>query len=118
MSGQKEIPTFSSTPGNRGFRKVGGGVIDAFYDGLASVDVNYDFVAKMDVDLEFSPRYLERLLEYFQRDPGLAAASGKVYRLERGRLIEEFMIDEMVAGQFNFTDERRSSKSVASFAKS
>ncbi len=87
---------------DRGFRKVGGGVIDAFYDGLASVDVNYDFVAKMDVDLEFSPRYLERLLEYFQRDSGLAAASGKVYRLERGRLIEEFMIDEMVAGQFKF----------------
>ena len=64
--------------------------------------MNYDSVANMDVDLEFSPRYLERLLEYFQRDSGLAAASGKVYRLERGRLIEEFMIDEMVAGQFKF----------------
>jgi glycosyltransferase involved in cell wall biosynthesis len=87
---------------DRGARKVGGGVIDAFYDGLAAVDIDYDFVAKMDVDLEFPPRYLERLLEYFRNDPRLAAASGKVFRLENGRLVEEYMIDEMVAGQFKF----------------
>jgi poly-beta-1,6-N-acetyl-D-glucosamine synthase len=85
---------------DRGFRKVGGGVIDAFYEGLASVDVPYDFVSKMDVDLEFSPRYLERILGYFARDPQLAAASGKVFRPEGDGFVEEFMIDEMVAGQF------------------
>jgi glycosyltransferase involved in cell wall biosynthesis len=85
---------------DRGFRKVGGGVIDAFYDGLASVDVDYDFVAKMDVDLEFSPRYLERIVGSFARDPKLAAASGKVFRPEDAGFVEEFMIDEMVAGQF------------------
>ena len=85
---------------DRGFRKLGGGVIDAFYEGLAAVDVDYDFVAKMDVDLEFSPRYLARILEEFERDPELAAASGKVYRREGDRLVEEFMINEMVAGQF------------------
>ena len=86
--------------GDRGRRVLGSGVIDAFYDGLANVDVAYDFVAKMDVDLEFSPRYLEKILEHFARDPKLAAASGKVYRREDGRLVEEFFIDEMVAGQF------------------
>src|SRR5215472_8559118 len=59
---------------DRGYRKVGAGVIDAFYDGLAAVDVDYDFVAKLDVDLEFAPHYLERLLEEFERDPHLAAA--------------------------------------------
>ena len=57
-------------------------------------------VAKMDVDLEFSPRYLERILGYFDADPKLAAASGKVFRPEGDGLVEEFMIDEMVAGQF------------------
>jgi cellulose synthase/poly-beta-1,6-N-acetylglucosamine synthase-like glycosyltransferase len=87
---------------DRGFRKVGGGVIDAFYAGLDSADIDYDFIAKMDVDLEFSPRYLERLLTYFEEDPKLAAASGRVYRREGSRLVEEFMIDEMVAGQFKF----------------
>lgn len=85
---------------DRGHRKLGGGVIAAFDEGLASVDVDYDFVAKMDVDLEFGPRYLERILEHFARDPALAAASGKVFRPEGGREVEEFMIDEMVAGQF------------------
>ena len=85
---------------DRGFRKVGGGVIDAFNDGLASVDCEYDFVAKMDVDLTFNPTYLESILRKFDADPRLAAASGKVYRPEGEELVEEFMIDEMVAGQF------------------
>jgi poly-beta-1,6-N-acetyl-D-glucosamine synthase len=85
---------------DRGFRAVGGGVVEAFDAGLASVDVPYDYVAKMDADLEFSPAYLERILGYFERDPGLAAASGKVYRREAKGLVEEFMIDAMVAGQF------------------
>ena len=43
---------------DRGFRKLGGGVIDAFNDGLAQVGVEYDFIGKMDMDLEFSPHYL------------------------------------------------------------
>jgi poly-beta-1,6-N-acetyl-D-glucosamine synthase len=85
---------------DRGYRKLGAGVIDAFYDGLAAVDIDYDFIAKADVDLEFPPAYLERIMNYFDADPNLAAASGKVFRQENERLVEEFMIDEMVAGQF------------------
>jgi poly-beta-1,6-N-acetyl-D-glucosamine synthase len=85
---------------DRGQRVLGSGVIQAFYAGLESVDVPYDLVAKMDVDLEFSPRYLEHILGHFERDPLLAAASGKVFRREGDALVEEFMIDEMVAGQF------------------
>lgn len=85
---------------DRGFRKLGGGVIEAFNDGLAAADCEYDYIAKMDVDLEFSSRYLETLMGHFANDSQLAAASGKVYRSENGALIEEFMIDEMVAGQF------------------
>jgi glycosyltransferase involved in cell wall biosynthesis len=85
---------------DRGYRQLGGGVIDAFYAGVGAVDIPYDFIAKMDVDLEFSPRYFEKILGYLQREPDLAAASGKVFRREGSRLVEEFMIDEMVAGQF------------------
>jgi len=87
---------------NRGHRKVGGGVVDAFYDGLAHAEGTIDFVAKMDVDLEFSPSYIEKLLGWFRANPSLAAASGKVFRRENGRFIEEYIIDEMVAGQFKF----------------
>lgn len=88
------------TRDNRGFRSVGSGVIDAFYDGLRHADVPYDYIVKLDVDLEFSPRYLERALEYFAEDPKLAALSGKVFRREGDRLVEEFIIDEMVSGAF------------------
>jgi cellulose synthase/poly-beta-1,6-N-acetylglucosamine synthase-like glycosyltransferase len=98
---QKEIPWLRVVRrDDRGFRKLGGGVIDAFYAGLESVDVDYDFVAKMDVDLEFGPSYLKTILSHFARDPKLAAASGKVFRREGDQLVEEFMIDDMVAGQF------------------
>jgi glycosyltransferase involved in cell wall biosynthesis len=85
---------------DRGFRKLGGGVIDAFYDGYSTIDVDYEFIAKMDVDLEFGPTYLERAFQLFRADPNLAALSGKVFRRQKGRLVEESMIDEMVAGQF------------------
>jgi len=85
---------------DRGHRKVGAGVVEAFYEGLAAIDRPYDFIAKMDADLEFPRGYLETLLERFDHDPRLAAASGKVFRRAGDRLVEEFMIDEMVAGQF------------------
>jgi biofilm PGA synthesis N-glycosyltransferase PgaC len=87
---------------NRGFRKVGGGVVDAFYAGLEAVDRPYDFVAKLDVDLEFPPCYVEHLLERFDADPSLGAASGKVFRREGDDLVEEYIIDEQVSGAFKF----------------
>ena len=85
---------------DRGVRKLGGGVVDAFNDGLEQVDVDYDYVAKMDADLTFGPRYIERLMEHFEADPQLGSASGKVFRPEGDGEVEEFMIDEMVAGQW------------------
>jgi len=86
--------------GDRGYRQVGGGVIEAFDEGLAAVDVPYAYVAKVDVDLEFPADYLEALMEYFEADPELAAASGKVFLATEDGEVENFMIDEMVAGQF------------------
>jgi glycosyltransferase involved in cell wall biosynthesis len=98
---QKRLPWLRvATRVDRGHRKLGGGVIDAFNEGLDQVTIEHDFIAKMDVDLRFGPRYLEKIMDYFRADPSLAAASGKVYREENGGLVEEFMIDEMVAGQF------------------
>ena len=85
---------------DRGHRKLGGGVIEAFDEGLASVDVPWQYVAKVDVDLEFPAGYLESLMTYFEADPELAAGSGKVFLAQGDHLVENFMIDEMVAGQF------------------
>lgn len=86
---------------NRGFRKLGGGVVAAFNFGLEHVaHKDYQYIAKLDGDMSFGPLYLERMLARLEADPKLAAASGKVYRHEDGRYIEENHMEQQVAGQF------------------
>jgi glycosyltransferase involved in cell wall biosynthesis len=86
---------------NRGFRQLGSGVIAAFNFGRENLQSqDYRYIAKLDGDMSFSPKYLEVMLDKLAREPKLAAVSGKVFRPENGRVVEEFMIDEMVAGQF------------------
>ena len=86
---------------DRGFRKLGGGVIAAFKYGLTQINSeNYRFIAKLDGDMSFGPNYLQIMFNAFEADPKLAAVSGKVYRPEGESLVEEFTIDEHVAGQF------------------
>ncbi|MHC4263539.1 MAG: glycosyltransferase [Planctomycetota bacterium] len=86
--------------GDRGARKLGGGVIEAFDGGYSRVDFDHDYVAKLDADMSFESTYLERILQDFEADPRLGSASGKVFRPDPSGLVEEFMIDAMVAGQF------------------
>lgn len=65
---------------DRGRRKVGGGVIEAFDDGLARFDLDdFDYVCKLDGDLRFGERYFEALMEKFAADPRLGTASGKCW---------------------------------------
>jgi glycosyltransferase involved in cell wall biosynthesis len=86
---------------NRGFRQLGSGVIAAFNFGRECLSKpDYQFIAKLDGDMSFPPRYLEVMLERLASEPQLAAVSGKVFRPEKDGLVEEFIIDEMVAGQF------------------
>jgi glycosyltransferase involved in cell wall biosynthesis len=86
---------------NRGFRKLGGGVVVAFKYGLTRIEsTGYEFIAKLDGDMSFGPRYLEIMMARFAADPKLAAVSGKVFRPEGDALVEEPIIDEHVAGQF------------------
>lgn len=86
---------------DRGFRKVGGGVVAAFKFGITQIQhQEYEYIAKLDGDMSFGPRYLELMFQQFAQDPKLAAVSGKVFREEDGQKIEEHIIDEHVAGQF------------------
>jgi biofilm PGA synthesis N-glycosyltransferase PgaC len=65
---------------DRGVRKVGGGVIEAFNEGLTQFDLdNFDYVCKLDGDLELPIRYFERLYARFEYDPRLGTASGKCW---------------------------------------
>jgi biofilm PGA synthesis N-glycosyltransferase PgaC len=65
---------------NRGFRKSGGGVVEAFYDGYNTLHCNdWDFVVKLDGDLTFSRTYFEKCFEHFERDPKLGVGGGEIY---------------------------------------
>jgi glycosyltransferase involved in cell wall biosynthesis len=86
---------------NRGYRKLGGGVVVAFKFGLTQIQsTGFEFIAKLDGDMSFDPKYLEIMMDRFKTDPRLAAVSGKVVRPEGGELVDEPIIDEHVAGQF------------------
>lgn len=86
---------------DRGFRKLGGGVVAAFKFGQSQIlTKDYEYVAKLDGDLSFGSQYIEKMLQKFDEDPRLAAVSGKIFREENGKLIEEFIVDEQVTGNF------------------
>ena len=65
---------------NRGFRKAGGGVVEAFYDGYSALRCNdWDFTVKLDGDLSFSSDYFERCFEHFAKRPDLGIGGGEIY---------------------------------------
>ncbi len=72
---------------NRGFRKSGGGVMEAFYDGYSKLETaDWDFLVKLDGDLTFSPDYFERCLEHFELDPNLGIGGGEIHHNISGRM--------------------------------
>ncbi|MEM6392448.1 MAG: glycosyltransferase family 2 protein [Planctomycetota bacterium] len=65
---------------DRGARKVGPGVIDAFYAGYDTITpTGYDFVCKFDLDLDLPPEYFGRIIDAMHADPRLGTFSGKPY---------------------------------------
>src|SRR5688572_6135518 len=65
---------------DRGFRKSGGGVVEAFYDGYRMLKGgDWDFLVKLDGDLSFEPDYFERCFAYFADEPRLGIGGGAVY---------------------------------------
>jgi len=72
---------------NRGFRKSGGGVMEAFYDGYERLGVReWDFLVKLDGDLSFAPDYFERCFGEFERNPRLGIGGGGIYHEIDGRV--------------------------------
>lgn len=65
---------------NRGARKSGGGVIEAFYDGYKTIQSSdWEFIVKLDGDLTFSSDYFERCFRHFEDDPKLGVGGGDIY---------------------------------------
>jgi glycosyltransferase involved in cell wall biosynthesis len=91
------IHVLHRTRGTR--RRVGPGVIEAFYAGLAQARLaDYDFICKLDADLELQPGYFADLLARFAADPRLGTASGKAHIPVGGRFVLERTSDEFSHG--------------------
>jgi biofilm PGA synthesis N-glycosyltransferase PgaC len=64
---------------DRGFRKAGGGVVDAFYDGYRRIEnETWDYLVKLDGDLSFAVDYFEKCFEKFEQDDRLGIAGGTI----------------------------------------
>jgi poly-beta-1,6-N-acetyl-D-glucosamine synthase len=75
---------------NRGFRKSGGGVVEAFYDGYRTLQSDdWDFVVKLDGDLTFSADYFEKCFAYFHSEPQLGIGGGEIYHDMAGNMTLE-----------------------------
>lgn len=76
--------------GDRGFRKAGGGVIEAFYDGYHSLkSANWNFIVKLDGDLTFGNLYFKICFDHFAVEPSLGIGGGDIYHDIDGKLILE-----------------------------
>ena len=88
---------------DRGARKVGPGVVDAFYAGLGTVALQeFEYLCKFDLDLDIPPRYFEYLIRKMEASPRLGTCSGKPYFEHGGKLISERCGDEMSVGMTKF----------------
>lgn len=75
---------------DRGFRKTGGGIIEAFYAGFDTLRCNdWEFMAKLDGDLSFDNDYFERCFEHFRLDCRLGIGGGTLYYFKNGRRVLE-----------------------------
>ncbi len=104
---------------DRGGRKVGPGVIDAFYAGFDTIDADdFDYVCKFDLDLDLPHGYFEQVIRRMEAEPRLGTASGKAYfpppgtedearrnddgTIDASDLISEACGDEMSVGMIKF----------------
>ena len=77
--GAKEPWIVAVHRGDRGFRKSGGGVVEAFYDGYERVgDSAWEFLVKLDGDLSFPPTYFEQCFREFRKDATMGIGGGNL----------------------------------------
>lgn len=76
--------------GDRGFRKWGAGIIEAFYGGFHALSVtDWDFMCKLDGDLSFPPDYFARAMEKFAGNPKIGIGGGVLYHYTDGVKVME-----------------------------
>ena len=75
---------------DRGFRKWGGGIIEAFYAGFNALNCkDWQFLCKLDGDLSFDPGYYAGAIKEFQENHQIGIGGGVLYHYKDGRKILE-----------------------------
>ena len=75
---------------DRGFYLPGEGVVNVFYEGFDRItEKSWQYVVKLDCDLSFPEDYFESLIKEFDGDPKLGIASGCIYNVINGSLVQE-----------------------------
>jgi biofilm PGA synthesis N-glycosyltransferase PgaC len=75
---------------DRGFRKWGAGIIEAFYSGFDVLTCpDWDFMSKLDGDLSFEPDYFERTFHKFQENHKIGIGGGVLYHQDNGKRVLE-----------------------------
>jgi glycosyltransferase involved in cell wall biosynthesis len=71
---------------DRGYRKWGAGIIEAFYDGFHALTcTEWEFMCKLDGDLSFDSGYFEATFRKFAECPKLGIGGGVLYHVHNGR---------------------------------
>lgn len=86
------------TRADRGARQRGKGVVEAFYDGYATLIEPFDYIVKLDGDVSFTENYFEGLLSEFASDPQLGIAGGGVYEQPDGQTWIVYSTQDHVRG--------------------
>lgn len=72
---------------NRGFRKSGGGVMEAFSEGYGHLgSADWEYLVKLDGDLSFSADYFESCFREFEKNPRLGIGGGGIYHVVDGKM--------------------------------
>lgn len=72
---------------NRGHRKSGGGVVEAFNDGYKTMQSkDWQYIVKLDGDLSFAPDYFEQCFARFDKEPSLGVGGGVIVHNTDGHL--------------------------------
>jgi glycosyltransferase involved in cell wall biosynthesis len=71
---------------DRGYRKAGGGVVEAFNEGYRALTrKGWEFIVKFDGDLSFDDNYFEKCFDEFQADPKLGVGGGVICYVVDGK---------------------------------
>ena len=90
---------------NRGFRKSGGGVVEAFNAGYAALaTADWDYIVKLDGDLTFEPDYFQKVFRTLSKRP----ASGPGRRNNHCHILNGIKTTEPHPASFTYAAQPRS----------